>query len=443
MSRCSAGLAVALALACFTSSAEAQLRAQTPELIKVTDRIYSAVGYALGNVGYVTTDSGVVVIDTTESPQAATETLAAFRKVSDRPIRWVIYTHHHGDHVNGAMSFRGDMPRVIAQRLHSTEMRKYRLLMPYNTRLNAVQFGATLPKHERGLELAMDPRRPVLGYMPPTLTFDEEYKFTEGGTEFELYHTLGETYDHLLVWLPQSKALFPGDLIYPSFPMLASPMKPDRPILAWAESLDRMRKLKPEYLIPAHGPPVVGAARIEEMLKNYAEAIRFVHDQTVKRINAGLPLDQIRREVVLPERLASLPYLVESYGRVAWGVNGVFRQYTGFYDLDPANLNPGSRLELNRAMIEAAGGVGPILRRASEALGASQWQLALELCVAVLSFETENVDAHRIAADALDKLAAESINGVERNVYAAAALEHRQAIAVEDATTNAKASDTR
>lgn len=439
MSRWSVVLAVILALGTLNSPARAQLRGQTPELVKVTDQIYSAVGYALGNVGYVITETSVVVIDTTESTQAASETLSALREISKLSISYVIYTHHHGDHVNGALTFRGDMPRIVAQKLHVPEMAKYRLLMPYNTRLNAVQFGATLPTKDRGIELSLDPRRPVLGYMPPTVTFDEEYKFTEGGVEFELFHTLGETYDHLMVWLPQSKALFPGDLIYPSFPMLASPMKPDRPILAWAESIERMRKLKPEYLVPSHGPPVVGAAKIDEMLKNYAEAIRFVHDQTVKRINAGMPLEQIRREVVLPERLASLPYLVESYGRVPWGVTGVFRQYTGFYDLDPANLNPHSQVELNRAMIEAAGGVEPILRRGGEAQAAGKWQLALELAEAILSVEPASVDAHRLAADALDKLAAESRNGVERNVYAAAALEHRRAIAASAAAKDAAA----
>src|SRR5262249_8044545 len=131
------------------------------------------------------------------------------------------------------------------------------------------------------------------GYVTPDITFDQEYAFEADGLRFELRHTEGETIDHLMVWLPQEKALFPGDLFYSSFPMLSNPMKPDRPMLAWAESLDRMRELKPEYLVPSHSRPRHGAREIDEVLTNYARAIRHVHDETVRMINLGLPLEEI------------------------------------------------------------------------------------------------------------------------------------------------------
>lgn len=412
------------------STAHAQLRAEKEELIKVNDRVYVAVGYSLGNIIFVVTDTSLVVVDTSESPSAATKALAEIRKVSELPISYIIYTHFHGDHVNGARVLAGKGTKIIAQQEHAKEMARYRLLLGYNARLNTIQFGAELPPEKRGAKLDIDPRRPVLGYVEPDITFDQSYRFEEGGVQFELFHTIGETYDHLMVWLPQSKTLMPGDLFYPSFPMLASPMKHDRPVLSWAASLDEMRKLHPEYLVPSHNTPYHGEKEIDEMLANYAAAIRSVHDQTIKMLNKGLPLEIIRERVQLPPELASLPYLRPLYGGVAWSVNGIYRQYTGWYDMQPAHLNPGPSKRVSDALVEAAGGPEKILEQAQKAL-AEDPQLVVELTDVLVSHDPESKPAHELRAAALEKLADAATNTVEINVYRTAAQESRKKAGLE------------
>jgi alkyl sulfatase BDS1-like metallo-beta-lactamase superfamily hydrolase len=410
-----------------TGAPLAQLRAQKPELVKVTDRIYSATGYALGNVIYVITGKSIVVIDTTESPAAARQTLAEMRKISQLPISYIIYTHFHGDHINGANVFKTEGTRIIAQREHTKEMARYVRLAPYNRRLNAIQFGATLDEKERGVSLARDPRSaPERGYLRPDILFDDKYAFEEGGVRFELYHTTGETLDHLMVWLPDEGALLPGDLFYQSFPMLASPMKHDRPVLAWAESVERMRGFKPRHLVGSHSRPLSGEQQIDQTLANYARAIRHVHDETIKLINQGKTLDEVRAAVRLPEDLARLDYLQPNYGRVEWSVNGIYRQYTGWYDFNPAHLNPAPGADFNRAMVEAAGSAA-IIKRAETALSKGEHQLAAMLADVVLDGEPSNQPAHRVAAAAYEKLAGAARNTVERNIYLAAAREHKAA----------------
>jgi alkyl sulfatase BDS1-like metallo-beta-lactamase superfamily hydrolase len=403
----------------------AQLSQATPELIRVNPHVYCATGYALGNVTFVLTDRSVVVVDTTESQVSAQAALNDFRKVSTLPVSYIVYTHFHGDHIHGAKVFAGPDTKVIAQKNHTEEMRKYRLMAGYNRRLNEVQWAAHVPREARGATLSVDLLHPgESGYMPPQILFDEEYKFTEGGVRFELYHTLGETVDHLMVWLPDFKTLLPGDLFYWSFPMLASPGKPDRPVLEWAASLDRMRQLHPAFLVGSHSRPLTGRDAIDSALANYARAIRFVHDETVKRINAGEPLYQIRQEVRLPAELASQPYLRPVYGTVEWAVNGVFRQYTGWYDFDPAHLNAGDPAPLNRALVEAAGGAESILQRARKTAADGQLQLALELA----EVAGDHAAAHQLRADILERMAAQTVNGVARNVYLEAAAAERKAL---------------
>lgn len=404
----------------------AQLSQSTPQLIRSNDHVYCATGYALGNVIFVVTNSSVVVVDTTEGQAPAQAAFRDFRKISPLPVSYIIYTHFHGDHINGAKAFANPSAKIIAQRNHTEELRKYRLMAGYNRRLNAVQWAADVPRQDRGTTLGIDLLHPAdSGYLPPQIFFDEEYKFSEGGIRFELYHTQGETVDHLMVWLPDFATLLPGDLFYWSFPMLASPGKPDRPVLEWAASLDRMRALRPAYLVGSHSRPLQGRDEIDHALENYARAIRYVHDQTVSRINEGQPLYRIRQEVRLPAELGALPYLQPVYGTVDWAVNGVFRQYTGWYDFDPAHLSGGDPAQLERALAEAAGGAGSVLQRARKAAEEGPLQLALEL-VEVAIAAGGGAEAHRLRADLLERLAVQSTNGVERNVYREAAITERK-----------------
>jgi alkyl sulfatase BDS1-like metallo-beta-lactamase superfamily hydrolase len=422
---------VAIALAMLMVAwASAQSHDQKRELIKVTDRVYVASGYALGNAIFLLTDKSVVVVDTTESQEAARATLAEFRKVSQLPVSYIIYTHNHGDHIRGAKVFKGDQTKIIAQRLMPVELAKYELLNQYNRRVAHYQFGGKLPVAERGVSLALpiDGKTPVppSGYLPPDILFDDEYKFEEGGVRFDVYHTQGETPDHLMVWLPQQKVLLPGDLFYWSFPMLASPMKPDRPILEWAESLDRMRKLRPKYLVPSHWRGVAGEKEVDTALANYARAIRYVHDETVKRLNQGLTLDEMRQQVRLPSDLAKLPYLAPNYGTVAWGVEGVYRHYTGWYDFNPARLNPGQTTAFHRAVLEAGGSAESLIKRGRQAVSDGQPQLAVELMNIILNVEPKHGGAHAVCADAYQKLAEGAVNTVTLNIYRTAAQEHRK-----------------
>jgi alkyl sulfatase BDS1-like metallo-beta-lactamase superfamily hydrolase len=107
---------------------------------------------------------------------------------------------------------------------------------------------------------------------------------------------------------------------------------------------------------------------------------------------------------------------------VEWAVNGVFRQYTGWYDFDPAHLNGGDPATLERALADAAGGTDAILQRARKAAAEGQLQLALELSEVAIGADN-NAGAHRLRAEVLERVAAETANGVARNIYREAAAE--------------------
>jgi alkyl sulfatase BDS1-like metallo-beta-lactamase superfamily hydrolase len=239
----------------------------------------------------------------------------------------------------------------------------------------------------------------------------------------------GETFDHLTVWLPHERVLFPGDLFYCRFPMLSNPLKPDRPVAKWIESLERMREFKPDHFVPSHGPPFHGTVTIDALLANYCEAIRHVHDQTVKGINEQLTLAQILARVRLPDKLARLPYLAERYGTVGWAVKGIFRQYTGWYDFNPAHLNLVSRSVFAQAVLDATGGPARLMVEGRRALAEGKNQIALELTDVVLAARPRHARARKMRLAALARLGKSAPNAVERNIYRAGAKALSRALA--------------
>ncbi len=403
----------------------------TPRVEKITDDIYMASGFALGNVQMVVTDEGLVIIDTTESEEAAREILDRFREITEKPVRYVIYTHGHLDHVCGTPVFLEKGTDVIATKDLVRFMEKdFQILREFQVRSRENQSGRLAQEFSRRL-----PVKPLFRGISefddlvwPTITFDREYAFVLGGKTFELYHTTGETPDHLMVWLPGERALFCGDLYYASFPNLSTPMLEPRPVKGWFESLGRMIEMGPEVLIPGHTQPVVGPDNVRDVLTHYSAAIRSVYDQTLRCINEGKSVEGAVQSVRLPDPLAALPYLRELYGRVDWSVRGIYRGMTGWYDgrgTGLAPLPPGYRA---RETVALAGGADKILARAVELQKKGEHQLACELCDIVIDANPDDRLAHAVKAASLEYLA---YNGGNLNMFgfyrSAAALERQAA----------------
>lgn len=408
------------------------IRLITPQVEKVTDWVFLARGFALGSSILVITPAGLVIVDTTESPEAAAKILAEFRRRSALPIRYLIYTHGHLDHIQGASVFKEPGTEVLATRDWLDFVQQDReLLKDFIRRGRLTQAGRAAPEFD-AVKLPLKSPFGWEGEPPeivwPTITFDSEYRFELGGVRFELFHTSGETPDHLMVWLPQERVLLCGDLYYHSFPNLSTPMlEPNRPVRGWMESLDRMVALKPAFLVPSHTQAVYGEDTIREQLQNYRRAIAYVHDAVVAGINAGQSEEELVQTVKLPAELAALPYLAETYGRVDWSVRGIYRSYVGWYDGHGTSLNPLPAQTWARELLALAGGADKVLQRAIAAQTNREHQLALELCDLVLQANPHDKTAHLIKAVSLDHLAVNATNLNTFGFYRSAAALERQA----------------
>jgi len=405
----------------------------TPRIIKITDDVYHAIGFALGSVQMIITDEGLVIIDTTESKESAGEILNEFRKITKKPIKYIIYTHAHFDHVLGSSVFKENKTKVITVQAAVHELENsFGEMADFYNRCRQIQFGEMAEEYVRKRPVKSPVRLP--GRLDrndiawPDITFETEYAFTLGEKKFQLYHTIGETRGHLMVWLPQKKVLFCGDLYYKSFPNLSSPMLEPRPVKGWYESLDRMAELKAEFLVPGHTEAVIGATQVAEALSDRSRAIRWVYKQTLKCINEGKSVEQAIRLVKLPPELSQKEQFQETYGRVDWSIRGIYQSKIGWYNGAGAGLNPLPSGYHERELVHLAGGADKILMRAIECQKTKEHQLAIELCDIVIRANPNDKTARAIKASSLETMAYTIGNLNMFGFYrSAAALERRAA----------------
>ena len=401
-----------------------------PEIIQLNENVYAAVGYDGSNSSMVIGKQGVVIIDAIRALGAAEKVAKEFRKITDKPVKALIYTHGHGDHTGGASAFIGESKdvKIIAREGFKDDLQGNSPVEPILKKRNARQFGRHLPPEDiinRGVAPASTPTDRVgEGYIEPNYTFQDSIILTLAGIDFELYAANGETNDQLFVWCPGLNTLFSGDNYYNSFPNLyAIRGSQYRDVKSWGESVQKMSTYPVEYLVPGHTRPLSGKENIHHNLKNYSSAILSVYHQTIDAMNKGYTLQQTVDSVRLPDSLKRQPNLQEFYGSVPWGVRSIFLHYVGWFDGNPTNLYPLSASQKAKSIIQLSGGEKKLFQHLQKTLNEGNYQWGLQLADYLLQTDYKSVEVIRIKIKLLRELAVHQINAPARNYYLSYAYE--------------------
>lgn len=394
------------------------------EVLNPADGVYVAVGYGIANSILLVGDSGVIVVDTTETAESAREVLAAFRKITDKPVAAIVYTHSHPDHIGGAAVFAEgrDVP-VYAQRKLVANMQRTSIeLQTAITRRSQRMYGMPLPAAQVinvGIGPFVDMHDgSTVDTLPPTRVFDEQLDDTVAGIHFQLVHAPGETDDQLFMWLPERHIVLSGDNFYRSFPNLYTIRGTSyRDPRAWADSIDKLRALHAEVLVPSHTRPLIGADKIAAALTDYRDAIRYVYDQTIRLINQGRTPDEIAATLKLPAHLAASPYLQPFYGNVPWSARAIYGGLLGWYDGDPATLQPLAPDDTAQHMVALAGGIDALAKQITDAESRDEHQWVLQLSDYALRVAPDRDDVRAARIKALRALGAADSNPNARHWY--------------------------
>lgn len=358
---------------------------------KINDQVWFFTGFGGSNMIAVVGDDCCVLIDALNGKEVAQDALAELRRITDKPVRTILYTHTHFDHTSGAGVFAQDGTEIIAHAYNTQVYGHSDLLKKIDQKRGMRQFGSTLTQEESvcmGVGIWNNPYSTRAILAPNVLIEDDVTVIQRGGIEFHLVFAPGETDDQMYIWIPAFGILCCGDNYYASWPNLyAIRGSQYRDISAWIASLDTILSYPVETLLPGHTTVVSGQATIRETISNYRDAIEYVLTETLTGMNVGLTPDELVERIILPEQYANLPYLQEYYGTVQWTVRAIFDGYLGWFDGNPTNLSRLPRQEYANRMIGMMGGVEKIIQEIDASLDSQAYQWAAELCDILLESE--------------------------------------------------------
>ena len=371
--------------------------------------------HTFANMTLLRTGAGLVLIDTSNYAARA-KTFALVRSLDPAPVFAAIYTHGHADHALGLPPFLAEAgergwarPRIVGHRNVAARFARYRRTNAYNALINARQFG-------------IEPSWPM-DYDEPDLVYDTQLRFTAGEVTLELHHARGETDDHTWIWWAERRILWTGDQFIWVAPNAGNPQKVQRYAADWAASLRAMHALEPELLIPGHGLPIMGRARVGQALAETAEWLETLEAQTLDRMNAGATLDVIVAEVRPPAHLAGRPYLQPVYDEPDYVVRNVWRLNGGWWDGVASHLKPAPEAALGQEVARLAGGVDRLVARARELAGAGDVVLAAHLIDWAVAAAPHDRAAHAARAAIYEARARDAAALMTRGIFTAAARE--------------------
>lgn len=403
----------------------------TSEISEVAPGV--AVVEAFSHVVAFETGAGLVLFDTSLEAFGPA-ILKSLRSWSASRVHTMAYTHGHIDHVGGAAAFVAEArergapaPNVVAHEAVPDRFARYRATNGWNAAINARQFGGS-----RGADNISIGPRDAGGFGPtewiaPDTTFRDRLRLTAGNVEFELRHARGETDDHLWAWVPEHRAICAGDFVTWVFPNAGNPQKVQRYPLEWAQALREMAGLEAELLLPAHGLPVGGAARVRTVLLDIARALEAIVEQSLRLMNAGETLDTLLQEVRLPDGLLDRPFLRPVYDEPEFVIRNVWRQYGGWYDGNPARLKPAPAAALAREIAALAGGAEALTTRARALAETGDFRLACEVVELATQAAPDSRTAHAARAEIYTARRRAELSLMAKGIYADAA---RQSAAI-------------
>jgi glyoxylase-like metal-dependent hydrolase (beta-lactamase superfamily II) len=362
----------------------------------------------LSNSYLLTTGEGRVIINTGMGFEGPVHR-ANFDAVDPSPVRYIIFTQGHVDHVGGLDSVRDPDTTVVAQANWTAWRDDNERLIPYRASRSAFAFKDTLAAGIQAIQRRLGTKR-LAGQSVPNvdLDFEDTLNLEVGGRRLVLVSVPGgETTDSLVVWLPEERICLCGNTFGPTFghiPNLVT-MRGDRyrDALTAVASVERVRNLQPELLVTGHFEPIAGAGRINAELLRLRDAIQYIHDQTVAGMNAGKDVHTLMREVTLPAEYE----VGQGYGKVAWDVRAVWENYSGwFHHRSTTELYPVGFDAVTADVVELAG-ADALVDRARAHLHAGRPLHAIHLAQLV---PADHPAARAVLKEAHQSLLADSTN---------------------------------
>ena len=414
-------------------------------LFKVTDSVYQIRGFDLSDMTIIEGDKGIIIIDPLVTTEVASAGLKLYYQHRPfKPVVAVIYTHSHADHYGGVRGVvdekdiaSGKVTIIAPDGFMKEAVSENVLAGTAMSRRTLYQYGAMLPRSARGQIDAGLGKTTSIGtftLIPPTDTVRKTgEKRVIAGVEMQFQMAQDtEAPAEMLIWFPQFKMLDTAEdathTLHNIYTLRGAQV---RDASSWWKVLNlaiNEHLNNVEIVIAQHQWPTWGNQKIISYLSNQRDMFKFIHDQTLNLVNKGLTMNEIAETLTLPPGLANEWYNRGYYGSVSHNAKAVYQRYIGWYDSNPADLNPLPPSEAAKKYVEFMGGENQVLEKARKSIAAGEYRWAAEVLKHVVFSDPTNQIARNLQADAFEQLGYQSENATWRNEYLMGAYELRNGV---------------
>ena len=410
-------------------------------LFKVTRGVYQLRGFGLSNMTVIEGKTGWILVDTFTARETAARAFGFLKKhLPEKPIVAVIFTHSHADHFGGVRAILS--PQEVADR-------KVRVIAPQGFMEESVSenvlagiamgrraqymYGSRLAVSERGhvgSGLGKETPMGTIGILNPTeLISSTPQKKTIDGLQFIFqYAPDSEAPAEMTFYLPELKAFCGAEIVSKTLHNLYTLRGAKvRDALKWSNYIDESIQLfgDVEVYFGTHHWPVWDNHQVIEFLKKQRDVYKYIHDQSVRMANNGLTSREIAEELKLPESLRTTFSNRGYYGSMSHNAKAVYQHYFGWYDANPANLNPLPPVAAATRYVRFMGGAENVIKQAQASFDEGEYRWVAEVLNHLVFADPDNSTAKSLLARAYDQLGYQSESGPWRDVYLTAAFELR------------------
>ncbi len=413
-------------------------------LFEVTEGIYQIRGYDLSNITFIQGNTGWIVVDPLITKEAVTFAKRLLdEQLGEQPIRAVIFTHSHIDHYGGVRGLISEVDiaegvEVIAPLGFVRETVSENILAGNAmSRRASYMFGSLLPKSPEGqigVGLGQGISSGTPGLVHPTTTIDHTGQtLNVDGVDMEFILTLGaEAPSEFMFYLPQFKAFCQAEIINRTLHNMYTPRGAKvRDGRLWSQYIDQaiyMYGDKAEISFGSHHWPTWGQDEIVEFWTGQRDLYRYIHDQTLRLANQGFTMHEIPERLNLPDGIAKSFYNRGYYGTVSHNAKAQYQLYFGYFDGNPANLDPLGPEAAGKKFVEYMGGAHNVIAKAQADYDKGEFRFAATALNHLVFAEPDNQAAANLLADIYTQMGYQAESGSWRNFFLTGARELRGSI---------------
>ncbi len=427
---------------------QAQLNHSADGLYKVRDGIYQVRGTDLSSASFIRGESGWIVYDVLLTQEAMEASLDFFLENvpegGDLPVVAMIYSHSHADHFGGSRAIQNRFPDVKVYAPHgfvNETIDENVLAGNAMSRRTAYQYGGTLGKaSETGaIDAAL-----ANGLSVGAITLVAPDKTLPSGEESKLYETKIDGLDFVFIdtagteapaghaaYIPSMNALWTGEMMYHGMHNVYTLRGAKvRDSLKWSKDINMMINEwggDVEYLFGSHSSPMWGNEEIVDFMKLQRDNYGFVHNQTLRLANNGMVMQDIGAKIndELPESLRASWHTNGYHGTYSHNARAVYNMYLGYFDMNPANLNPLPLKEEAQKFVEYMGGSDAVIKKAQLDFDQGNYRFVSTALNKVVIAEPDNTKARQLLADSFEQQGYQAEGAGWRNIFLTGAQELR------------------